>query len=122
MCFPLSVCQLTQLTSINRYYDTVFLIDDSGSVRSPVFFSPFSSILKTIFYFLQMGEGNPTKWQECVQAVIGIANTAIDNDQDGIDIYFLNSDNVFKMKDEVHGVTVRFSCVHGIKTFILQFF
>jgi hypothetical protein len=69
-----------------------------------------------------MGEGNPTKWQECVQAVIGIANTAIDNDQDGIDIYFLNSDNVFKVKDEVHGVTVRFSCVHGIKTFILRFF
>ncbi len=55
-----------------------------------------------------MASGNPTKWDECVQAVIGIADTAIDNDQDGIDIYFLNSDNVFSMRNEVENVTVCF--------------
>jgi hypothetical protein len=67
-----------------KYYDTVFLIDDSGS----------------------MGEGNPTKWQQCVQAVTAIAEAAIDNESEGIDIYFLNSDIIFKVKDidEVRGV------------------
>lgn len=67
------------------FYDTVFLIDDSAS----------------------MAEDRPTKWQQCVEAVIEIANTAIDYDADGIDIYFLNSDSIFKMKDEVRGVTVK---------------
>ncbi|KAF8959222.1 hypothetical protein BDZ97DRAFT_1761559 [Flammula alnicola] len=66
-----------------KFYDTVFLIDDSGS----------------------MEEDSPTKWQQCVQAVTAIADTAIDNNTDGIDIYFLNSDAIFKMKDEVRGIT-----------------
>ena len=55
-----------------------------------------------------MLEGNPTKWQQCVQAVTAITEVAIDNERDGIDIYFLNSDVIFKVKDEVRGITVRF--------------
>ena len=49
-----------------------------------------------------------TKWQDCVQAVTAIAEFSIDNERDGIDIYFLNSDVIFKVKDEVRDITVRF--------------
>jgi hypothetical protein len=92
----------------NRYYDTVFLIDDSGSVRH-LASSPMRC-LETHIYAVQMSEGSPTKWQQCTQAVIEIADKAIDNDTDGIDIYFLNSDTIFRMKDEIRGITVRISC------------
>ncbi|KIJ46262.1 hypothetical protein M422DRAFT_778531 [Sphaerobolus stellatus SS14] len=65
-----------------KYYDTIFLIDDSGS----------------------MAEGNPRKWDQLKKALIDLANTAIDHDTDGIDMYFLNSNDVFKMKDQIRNV------------------
>ncbi len=34
-------------TSVDRYYDTVFLIDDSGSIRDPGFLNSLSDTLKT---------------------------------------------------------------------------
>lgn len=63
-----------------KFYDTVFLIDDSPS----------------------MAEGS--KWTELNNALIGISGTAIDYDADGIDLYFLNSNDKFKFRDEIHGV------------------
>jgi hypothetical protein len=41
-------------------------------------------------------------------SVTAIAEVAIDNERDGIDIYFLNLDVIFKVKDEARGITVRF--------------
>lgn len=55
-----------------------------------------------------MAEGNPRKWDELVKALIAIADKAVDEDTDGIDMYFLNSNNVFKMKDEVQNIMVYF--------------
>lgn len=46
------------------------------------------------------------RWDNCIEAVIAIAETAIDNGADGIDIYFLNSDNIFKTKEEIRSITV----------------
>lgn len=63
-----------------KFYDTVFLIDDSGSMA------------------------NDSKWTELNNALIGISGTAIDYDADGIDLYFLNSNNKFKFREEIHGV------------------
>lgn len=63
-----------------KFYDTVFLIDDSGSMK------------------------NDNKWTELNNALIGISGTAIDYDADGIDLYFLNSNNKFKFREEIHGV------------------
>lgn len=63
-----------------KFYDTVFLIDDSGSMA------------------------NDNKWTELNNALIGISGTAIDYDADGIDLYFLNSNDKFKFRDEIHGV------------------
>lgn len=66
-----------------KYYDTAFLIDDSGSMKAD------------------------NKWTELNNALIGISNTAIDYDADGIELFFLNSDNKFVFKDEIRGVQVR---------------
>ena len=53
--------------------------------------------------------GNVTKWNQCVDALVAISDTAIDYDTDGIDIYFLNSNVIFRMKD-IQSINVRFSC------------
>jgi hypothetical protein len=45
-------------------------------------------------------------WTTCIEAVIAITETAIDNGADGIDIYFLNSDYIFKTKEEIRSITV----------------
>lgn len=45
-------------------------------------------------------------WRNCIEAVIAIAETAIDNGADGIDIYFFNSDSIFKTKEEIRNITV----------------
>lgn len=49
------------------------------------------------------------KWTELNNAIISISNTAIDYDADGIDLFFLNSDEKFVSKDELKGVQVRSS-------------
>ncbi|KAF8873687.1 hypothetical protein BD779DRAFT_1568997, partial [Infundibulicybe gibba] len=62
-----------------RYYDTVFLIDDSGSMNETT-----SGI---------------TKWVECLNALDGIARKAVIYDDDGIEYYFFNNVQVIKLKD-----------------------
>ncbi len=47
------------------------------------------------------------RWTNCIEAVIAIAETAIDNGADGIDIYFLNSDSYFRTKEVIRSITVR---------------
>lgn len=54
-----------------REYDTVFLIDDSASMA---------------------GE----RWNQAMNAIIGVAEIAAGYDEDGIDVYFLNSKRVGK--------------------------
>ncbi|KAG9073740.1 hypothetical protein FRC06_011179, partial [Ceratobasidium sp. 370] len=54
------------LTGYNREYDTVFLIDDSGSMAGSL-------------------------WREAGKALEGVARVAAQYDDDGIDIHFLNS-------------------------------
>jgi len=41
------------------------------------------------------------KWQECCNALIGIANKAIDYDTDGIEIYYLNAGDVINVGTSV---------------------
>lgn len=54
-----------------RDYDTVFLIDDSGSMAGSL-------------------------WREAKSAIIGVVSHAMKYDDDGIDVYFLNSKDVGK--------------------------
>lgn len=54
-----------------REYDTVFLIDDSASMA---------------------GE----RWDQAMNVIIGVAEIAAGYDEDGIDVYFLNSKRVGK--------------------------
>lgn len=49
-----------------RDFDTVFLVDDSGSMAG-------------------------ARWREAKSAIDGVVHQAIKYDEDGIDIYFLNS-------------------------------
>ncbi|PSN74198.1 hypothetical protein BS50DRAFT_481317, partial [Corynespora cassiicola Philippines] len=65
----------------NRYaflenFDTIFLIDDSGSMRG-------------------------SRWREAYEAVRAISPICTKYDKDGIDIYFINEENVFQeVKDQ----------------------
>ncbi|KAF8879941.1 hypothetical protein BD779DRAFT_1550438 [Infundibulicybe gibba] len=63
-----------------RYYDTVFLIDDSGSMNEAT-------------------NSGITKWVECINALDGIAGKAVIYDDDGIEYYFFNNVQVIKLKD-----------------------
>ncbi|KAF8632505.1 hypothetical protein AX15_001839 [Amanita polypyramis BW_CC] len=80
----LNIKRPSTLLNYLRFYDTVFLIDDSSS----------------------MAGGHPTKWDQCVDAVIAVSDTAIDYSTNGIDIYFLNSDDFFRMRD-LRNINVR---------------
>ncbi|KAJ7828152.1 hypothetical protein B0H14DRAFT_2812566 [Mycena olivaceomarginata] len=68
---------LQQLTR----YDTVILVDDSGSMTTAV-------------------RKNKTRWNEAGEALATLAETAQLYDKDGIDIYFLNN------KTEAHNIKV----------------
>ncbi|KAH7887318.1 hypothetical protein F5I97DRAFT_1925764 [Phlebopus sp. FC_14] len=58
-----------------RKYDTVIIVDDSGSMRGP-------------------------RWEEATSALAGLAKIAAQYDSDGIDIYFLNHPSTARgMKD-----------------------
>ncbi|KAF9462373.1 hypothetical protein BDZ94DRAFT_1219772 [Collybia nuda] len=75
------------LANYLRAYDVVFLVDDSGSMQGQ-------------------------RWTEATQALNNLANWIIDNgwDSDGIDIYFLNSNYIFRGKTElVNGVQASFT-------------
>jgi uncharacterized protein with von Willebrand factor type A (vWA) domain len=54
-----------------REYDTVFLVDDSTSMK---------------------GE----RWEQAKTAIMGVVAQAVRYDEDGIDVYFLNSKRVGK--------------------------
>jgi hypothetical protein len=54
-----------------REYDTVFLIDDSTSM-------------------------NGERWEQAMSAIMGVVVQAVKYDEDGIDVYFLNSKRVGK--------------------------
>ncbi|KAF6752401.1 hypothetical protein DFP72DRAFT_904794 [Ephemerocybe angulata] len=56
-------------------YDTIFLVDDSGSMGHPVNSS---------------NKRGKTRWQKASDCVIKYANIAARYDADGVDIYFLN--------------------------------
>ncbi|KAF5335758.1 hypothetical protein D9611_009669 [Ephemerocybe angulata] len=56
-------------------YDTIFLVDDSGSMGLPVNSS---------------NKRGKTRWQKASDCVIKYANIAARYDADGVDIYFLN--------------------------------
>ncbi|KAF6764905.1 hypothetical protein DFP72DRAFT_954579 [Ephemerocybe angulata] len=61
--------ELAKLTA----YDTIFLVDDSSSMDSPV-----------------NSSNSKTRWQKATDCVIKYANTAARYDADGVDIHFLN--------------------------------
>jgi hypothetical protein len=61
-----AVAQSESLTRSFRGYDTIFLVDDSGSMAGAL-------------------------WNEAGKALAGVARVASQYDDDGIDIYFLNS-------------------------------
>ncbi|KAF8879926.1 hypothetical protein BD779DRAFT_1550408 [Infundibulicybe gibba] len=63
-----------------RYYDTVFLIDDSGSMN-------------------EVTTSGAKKWVECINALDGIAGKAITYDDDGIEYYFFNNVQVIRLRD-----------------------
>ncbi|TFK34501.1 hypothetical protein BDQ12DRAFT_689699 [Crucibulum laeve] len=71
----------SKLENYLKQYDVVFLIDDSGSMQGD-------------------------RWTEARNALDGLANYIIDNgwDSDGIDLRFLNSNDLFRFKGEVNGV------------------
>lgn len=58
------------------------------------------------------------KWNECRNALDGIANVVIDRgfDSNGIDLRFLNSNDLFRFRDEVNDVQVLnpFRCLHRV--------
>ncbi|GLB43328.1 putative von Willebrand factor type A domain [Lyophyllum shimeji] len=66
-----------------KQYDVHFLIDDSGSMA------------------------DENRWVEARNALDGIANVVIDKgfDANGIDLSFLNSDALFRFRDEVRDIT-----------------
>ncbi|KAJ7060956.1 hypothetical protein C8F01DRAFT_1141397 [Mycena amicta] len=77
------ILDLPRPSTLENYlkrYDTVFLIDDSGSMEA-------------------LG-----KWEELTDALIAISSTAIDYSADSIDIFFLNSERKFVFKDEIKGI------------------
>lgn len=55
-----------------KYYDTVFIIDDSGSMVEPD------------------GTNGLTRWEETKLAIAAMVPDCVKRDEDGIDIYFLN--------------------------------
>lgn len=58
-----------------REYDTIFIIDDSGSME--VNEMPDGSI-------------GPSRWEEARNALCGVVETAAKYDDDGIDVHFIN--------------------------------
>lgn len=60
-----------------RKFDTIFIIDDSGSMQ--VNERPDGSI-------------GPSRWEEARDAVCGVVELASNYDDDGVDVYFLNSE------------------------------
>ena len=58
-----------------RDYDTIFIIDDSGSME--VNEMPDGSI-------------GPSRWEEARDALCGVVETAAKYDDDGIDVHFIN--------------------------------
>ncbi|KAG5969777.1 hypothetical protein E4U19_000139, partial [Claviceps sp. Clav32 group G5] len=72
----------SKLPNYLKEYDVIFLIDDSGSMKGD-------------------------RWREATQALNNLSNYIIENgwDSDGIDLRFLNSNTIFKFRDElVNGV------------------
>jgi hypothetical protein len=55
------------------------------------------------------------RWRNCIAAVVATVETALDNGAYGIDIYFLNSDHAFAMKDEVQNVSVSLSAYYDCR-------
>ncbi|KAJ7253438.1 hypothetical protein C8J57DRAFT_1137191 [Mycena rebaudengoi] len=70
---PMRKETLENALEILRQYDTVILVDDSGSMNSPG------------------SKKGVTRWYEAGQALEALAETAQQYDTDGIDIHFLNS-------------------------------
>lgn len=66
--------------SILEDYDIVFLLDDSGSMNTPLHEGPYD-----------------TRWDELKGVVKIVVEIATIFDDDGIDIYFLNRDPVFSV-------------------------
>ncbi|KAF7326964.1 hypothetical protein MVEN_02590600 [Mycena venus] len=70
---PMRKETLENALEVLRNYDTVILVDDSGSMTLPG------------------SKRGVTRWFEAGQALEALADTAAQYDTDGIDIYFLNS-------------------------------
>ena len=77
-------------------FDTVFLIDDSGSM--------------TQFANKSLGSG-PTRWDQVKQAIRDIAPKCTQYDSDGIDIHFLNQKEPFEGVTDAKRVTDIFNFV-----------
>ncbi|KAJ7878434.1 hypothetical protein B0H13DRAFT_2052678 [Mycena leptocephala] len=86
---PMRKETLENALEVLRKYDTVILVDDSGSMTLPG------------------SRKGVTRWFEAGQALEALAETAAQYDADGIDIHFLNSKSValnMKSSVDVRGV------------------
>lgn len=66
-----------------KEYHTVFVVDDTGSMRLPA-----QGDFTGVRILPQIIEG-PTRWQIAIDALSHIAEEAVKHDESGIDIYFL---------------------------------
>ncbi|CAF1226567.1 unnamed protein product [Rotaria sordida] len=68
-------------------YEIVFVCDDSGSMNTPLgdVFGPFNNA--------------PTRWDELKQTVSIVVDLASSLDPNGVDIYFLNRDPIFHVRN-----------------------
>ncbi|CAF0937588.1 unnamed protein product, partial [Didymodactylos carnosus] len=74
-------------------YEIVFIVDDSGSMNTPLgdITGPF--------------DRNPSRWDELKQTVSIVVDIASVMDPDGVDIYFLNRQPLFHVKNSTELIT-----------------